>query len=954
MRKGVFEKAGIGYMFPKNVAFFNKPSKFLKQMFNVSTFSAIAALSFLFNVVVVGASHVLHDISGFICHCLMTVVQVDVITNSHHWSPTTVGGFLLAHCLPIVDTQVTLKLSIWNLVTLNISCPLPFFLLVWEKAQHQRSLRRQFKFHSKWLRNHSLFGSAEYEQTRKEHRRHKSYAKKSLKSVEKELKLAQLVELLSGYERLVHEIKVAELLARYENLVTPLYSLLVFCCFMIGGLLDLVKYAYCSWLQVPSTSLSVNHKFHLSVIVPNGSIIIVLVSNDSTVLEAKQAATLAVGLSVVGLQLYRPGRCWKRLPSSRLLHDLGLNPSTLVQLGPRLQSQSRSQSRNTKSSVLPTTFSQLDPVLTNPVIDQNTVSPILRLSQTRTKSDPTKATAKNVVCHHTGIWFADINPQVSSSWSIPVATTHTVGVASSSNSLPGGKHTHSHLNLKYQPSLPTLSKSPKPTIRHPPFPPITLLDFIPPPIVAQLGLSKVAELIDPTLTQVITVPQGDSPLPEPPPLLEPATVLNTQVAGYSLDSMSYQDWIPSPELALAVFGFLDSVSCVSQKRAIMSALFKSWSQLDKCPPSIAQIESLDLSTTTVGPEQALLSRFFVELVDGHHLFVEMPSMLTIRDLREFLYQERNVIYALSCTLVFGMVKLEDSSLLSSYNIPTDSTLKFVVQVRGGADRASRTQRSDTKEFLTSSGSSPPSQNNAKPTTEPSSLSTTSTVEPSTLYTTSSVEQSTRSAQSDPPPPIPLRDESHETPSLGGSSVDGSSNPGVSPYSHQSRRLFRYSRESSTSVSDLGVDDTSVTTSNIEESTGSTPTNLEVQEQDPISETRGFTFSPFLEPKTPVVAASSAALTASSAVSPTLSFVRSDSNLFDALTAPEPSLFDPHTVSDSEADSVSSQSVQSDFDSVADGEDGDIDYELLNQFQGLGFDDSASDLDWTLLVDWKIY
>ncbi|ORY52030.1 hypothetical protein BCR33DRAFT_712242, partial [Rhizoclosmatium globosum] len=895
-------------------------------MFNVSTFSAIAALS-LFNVVVVGAFHVLHDISDFICHCLMSVVQVDLITNSHHWCPTTVGGFLLSLCLPIVDTQVTLKLSIWSLVTLTISCPLPFFLFVWEKEQHQRSLRRQFKFHSKWLRNHPLFGSTEYEQTRNKHRQHKSYAKKSLKAVEKELKLAQLVELLSGYERLVHEIKVAELLARYEDLVSPLYSLLVCCGFMISGLLDLVKYVYSSWLRVPSTSLSVNHKFHLSVIVPNGSITMVLVSNDSTVLEAKQAASLTVGLSLVGLQLYRPGRHWKRLSSSRTLYDLGLNPSTLVQLGPRSQSQSRSQSRNTKSSTLPTTFSHLDSVLTNPVMDETTVFRNPRLSQTRTKSDPTKTTAKNVVCHHTGIWFADINPQVSPSWSIPVDTSHTGGIDSFSNSLPVGKRTHIH--LEHQPSLPTLPKTSKPTIHHPPFPPITLLDFIPPHVVARLGLSKAAQLVDSTLTQGITVPQGDGPPPEPPPLLEPETVLNTQAAGYSLDSMSHQDWIPTPELALAVFGFLDNVSCVSRKRAIMSALFKSWSQLDKCPPSINQIELLDLSTTTVGTEQPSLSSFFVELVDGHNLFVEMPSMLTIRDLREFLYQERNVIYALSCTLVFGMIKLENSSLLSSYNIPTDSTLKFVVQVRGGADRASRTQDSDTKEFLTSSGSnsnSPPSQNNVTPTTEPVPLSTTSSVEPSTR-------------RSDPPPPIPLRDESHETPSLGGSSVDGSSNPGVSPYSLQNRRLFRFSRESSTNVSDFGVGEFSAASSNVDdlESTGTTPTNLEVQEQDPISKTRRFAFSPFLEPKASVIAASSA-------VSPTLPFVRSDSNFSDALTAPEPSLFVPYTVSDSEADSVSSQSVQSDFDSVADGEDGDIDYELLNQFQRLGFDDSASDLD----------
>ncbi|ORY38397.1 hypothetical protein BCR33DRAFT_430499 [Rhizoclosmatium globosum] len=370
-----------------------------------------------------------------------------------------------------------------------------------------------------------------------------------------------------------------------------------------------------------------------------------------------------------------------------------------------------------------------------------------------------------------------MNPQVSPSWSIPVATTQAVGVAVTSNSLPVGKHTHSH--LEYQHNLPTLSKSPKPTIYHPPFPPITLVDFISSHVVALLGLSKAIKLVDPTLTEVITISQGDSPLQEPPPLLEPVTVLNTQAAGYSLDSMSYKDWIPSPELALAVFGFLDNISRIY-----------------------------------------------------HNLFVEMPSTLTIRDLREFLYQEQNVVYALSCTLAFGMVKLEYSSLLFSYNIPTESILKFVVPLRGGADHASRTQDSDTKELLTSSGSnsnSPPSQNNVTPTTEPVPLSNTSSVEPPTLSTTSSVEPSTCSAQSDPPPPIPLCDESYETPFLGGSSVDGSSNPGVSPYSHQSSCLFRFSRESSTSVSDLGVDDISATTSNIKESTGTTPTNLEVQE-----------------------------------------------------------------------------------------------------------------------------
>ncbi|KAJ3050551.1 hypothetical protein HDU99_008636, partial [Rhizoclosmatium hyalinum] len=141
------------------------------------------------------------------------------------------------------------------------------------------------------------------------------------------------------------------------------------------------------------------------------------------------------------------------------------------------------------------------------------------------------------------------------------------------------------------------------------------------------------------------------------------------------------------------------------------------------------------------------------------------------------------------------------------------------------------------------------------------------------------------------------------------------------------------------ISDLGVDDSSTTTSNIEESTGTTPTNLEVQGQDPISETRGFTFSPFLEPKASVVGA------ASSAVSPSLASVKADSNLSDALSPAEPSLFVPYTVSDSEADSVSSQSVESDFKSVTGGEDGDIDYELLNQFQRLGFNDlSDSDLD----------
>ncbi|KAJ3279733.1 hypothetical protein HDU79_000342, partial [Rhizoclosmatium sp. JEL0117] len=122
------------------------------------------------------------------------------------------------------------------------------------------------------------------------------------------------------------------------------------------------------------------------------------------------------------------------------------------------------------------------------------------------------------------------------------------------------------------------------------------------------------------------------------------------------------------------------------------------------------------------------------------------------------------------------------------------------------------------------------------------------------------------------------------------------------------------------VSDLNVGDSSATTSNVDnfESTGTTPTNLGVQEQDPIiSETRGFTLSPFLGSKTPVIAASSAIL-------PTLASVKAVSTIF---------------------------SIQSDFESVTDGEDGKIDHELLNQFQRLGFNNfsdsdliSASDMD----------
>ncbi|KAJ3066282.1 hypothetical protein HDU99_003891, partial [Rhizoclosmatium hyalinum] len=453
-----------------------------------------------------------------------------------------------------------------------------------------------FKFHSKWLRNHALFGSARYERRRKEHRRHKSWAKRTLKAVEKELKLAQLVELLSGYERLIQEIRVAELLARYENLVTPLYSLLVFCgsmiggfldlvkyvcyswlrvpstslsvddkfylsvivpngsivmvlvtplyslldfcgsmiggfldlvkyvCYswlrvpstslsvddkfylsvivpngsivmvlvtplyslldfcgsMIGGFLDLVKYVYYSWLRVPSTSLSVDDKFYLSVIVPNGSIVMVLVSNYSTVLEAKQAAS--VGLPVDGLQLYRPGRHWKRLTSGATLSGLGLNPSTLVRLASR--PSPHSGSNTTKTSTPIPTSNHLDSVVASPVMVETTVFRNPRLSQTATKSDRTKWTAKNVVRQHTGIWFSDMNPQVSPSWSIAVDIHQAVGVAVTSNSLPVGQSTH--LPLDYPAASPTLPKTPKPTIHHPPFPPITLLDFIPSHVVAHL------------------------------------------------------------------------------------------------------------------------------------------------------------------------------------------------------------------------------------------------------------------------------------------------------------------------------------------------------------------------------------------------------------------------------------------------------------------------------------
>ncbi|KAJ3280163.1 hypothetical protein HDU79_011933, partial [Rhizoclosmatium sp. JEL0117] len=244
------------------------------------------------------------------------------------------------------------------------------------------------------------------------------------------------------------------------------------------------------------------------------------------------ATSLAVGLPVDGLA------------------GIGSNCPHLdhSMLEPR---RSRSQLRNTKSSTLPTTFSHID-----------------------------STTAKNVVRLHTGIWFADMNPQVSPSWSIPVDATHT---------------------------LPTPSKSPIPTMYHPPFPSITLL-----------GLLKAAQLVDSTLSQVITVPLRDSPLPEPAPLLEPATVFNTQVASNPLDSMLHQDWILSPELAWAAFGFVDN------------------SQLVKCLPSIGKIKLLDLSVT-LGMNglhfHASLPNWWMDAISYNMIQL---SSLWFRDTKEFL------------------------------------------------------------------------------------------------------------------------------------------------------------------------------------------------------------------------------------------------------------------------------------------------------------------------------
>ncbi|ORY38396.1 hypothetical protein BCR33DRAFT_788974 [Rhizoclosmatium globosum] len=218
-------------------------------MFNVSTFSAIAALSFLFNVVVVRASHVLHDISGFICHCLMSVVQVDIITDSHHWSPSTIGGFLLALCLPIVDTQVCYPETV-DLDSGYLEHLLPSSLLSIHLGESststicalsvQVSLKMAPESPSLWVCQvrtdkeqappTQIMGQ-ENSQSRGEGTEDCSTGGAAL-----------------WLRTTVHEIKVAELLARYEDLVSPFYSLLDFCVSMIGGLLDLVKFVWYSWL----------------------------------------------------------------------------------------------------------------------------------------------------------------------------------------------------------------------------------------------------------------------------------------------------------------------------------------------------------------------------------------------------------------------------------------------------------------------------------------------------------------------------------------------------------------------------------------------------------------------------------------------------------------------------------------------------------------------------------
>ncbi|KAJ3057911.1 hypothetical protein HDU99_007059, partial [Rhizoclosmatium hyalinum] len=102
--------------------------------------------------------------------------------------------------------------------------------------------------------------------------------------------------------------------------------------------------------------------------------------------------------------------------------------------------------------------------------------------------------------------------------------------------------------------------------------------------------------------------------------------------------MSQHDWIPSPALALAIFEASDAAPSAMEKQAIIKTSFNT---------CFTQVLA-----------------FFVKLLDGKHLFVEIRQDTTVLELRNYLFQSRNVANAFSLQLIFGGQYMDDSHLLS--------------------------------------------------------------------------------------------------------------------------------------------------------------------------------------------------------------------------------------------------------------------------------------------------
>ncbi|ORY48510.1 hypothetical protein BCR33DRAFT_37115 [Rhizoclosmatium globosum] len=345
--------------------------------------------------------------------------------------------------------------------------------------------------------------------------------------------------------------------------------------------------------------------------------------------------------------------------------------------------------------------------------------------------------------------------------------------------------------------------------------------------------------------------------------------------------MSHHDWIPSPALALAIFEASDAAPNVMEKQAIIKTSFNT---------RLTQVLA-----------------FFVKLLDGKHLFVEIRQDATVLELRNYLVQSRNVANAFSLQLVFGGQYMDDSHLLSSYNLVVDSTIRFVGKLPGGAD-------------------------NMYSSTDPSQKVGSSSTDASPV-------------ESQEPPSVPLRDESNELPSLSGSSVGGSSVPSFSPiqpYSRRGRRPFHYSRQSSTTDSDLNVGDSSATISRgdyLDVAATPTPKNLNQIDYQSDEETTVPLRSNMLATSGAVESGTSSisVLTASplpeyapfemsgfdatfipSALSQT---VEAESGLASTLSAPPAQISEyvSFIVSDSETESEPSTCNNSDPESLADGE-----------------------------------